>query len=491
MFPDLRAHLACVCALAMLSQSLGCSARRTALPSIRPVEAVFDPLQEDLKKSYDELFDVAARLEYSAAQIERMRKYLDQASSYCVGRYEATAKDYDNAVAEAQRELKKRGITETERHDLHCKIQESQALRTQADLIAKHAIPVAYANKQAKLDLMEQWPAEERRIEQSITDGSYKQRRWGDVEDIGFRRLEPDQADDIKLGREAVDEMKRMGLMPREITDEAVTSYINGLGRKLTSNSDLSVPLHITVLDSQEVNAFALPGGYLFLERGLLEAADDESQLAGVMAHEMAHVVARHGRKLMRRATLAQILYQAAQIATVIATGGVATIGAYYALQYGFFGLGLALDLTLLGVSREYEREADQLGIQYTWKAGYDTTGFVRFFDKMATKEGYVNSASWFRTHPPFYERMVGSEREIRYLGKKAEAIVDTPDFAKMKEALKPISKKAAEEAPLGGKRPTLFEREAGCPPAPELIYEPDMPIETICMEPRTKPASR
>lgn len=76
-------------------------------------------------------------------------------------------------------------------------------------------------------------------------------------------------------------------------------------------------------------------------------------------------------------------------------------------MQYGFYGLGLTFNLTLLGVSRDFEQQADQLGIQYAWKAGYDTSGFIRYFDKIATKEGYVNSASWFRSHPPFYQRMV------------------------------------------------------------------------------------
>jgi len=483
---DVRGHVALVCALACLSQFFGCAARRTELPTTRPAEAVFEPLNEELKKSYDTLFQIAARLEYSPAQIERMRGYLNEAKSYCTGRFADSAKLYDKSVNEAQNALKKRDTTEAERHDLHCKIQDGQSLKNQADIIAKHAIPVAYANKEAKLDLIQQWPAEERRIKQSIEDGSYKQRRWADVEDIGFRRLEPNQKDDIKLGEDSIREMKQLGMMPKEITDEAVITYVRELARKLATNSDLLVPLQVTVLDSQEVNAFALPGGFLYLERGVLESVEDESQLAGVIAHEMSHVVARHGRKLMRKATIASLFYQAAQIAAVLATGGIASIGAYYAFQYGFFGLGLALNLSLLGVSRDYEREADQLGIQYAWKAGYDPSGFTRFFDKMATKEGYVNSASWFRTHPPFYERMVGSQREMMYMGKKPEAIVDTPAFGRMKEALKPITRKAAIDAP---KRPSLYEKEEGCPAASKLIYEADQPIEAICMAPQTKPA--
>ena len=152
-----------------------------------------------------------------------------------------------------------------------------------------------------------------------------------------------------------------------------------------------------------------------------------------MLAHEMAHDTARHSNKLMKRATIAGIFYQAAQIAAVVLTGGIAGIGMYYALQYGFYGLGLVLDLKLLGVSREYELEADQLGVQYAWNSGYDPTGFTRFFDKMATKQGYVNGVSWFRTHPPFYQRMVETQREIMFLPGKEDLITQSSAFEEMK----------------------------------------------------------
>src|SRR5262250_1022216 len=210
--------------------------------------------------------------------------------------------------------------------------------------------------------------------------------------------------------------MKRTGLMPPAVEDKAIQQYVNSVAQRIAQKPDLKVPLHVSVLQSREINAFALPGGYLFIERGLLEAADDESELAGVIAHEIAHDAARHGHKLMNRAAVAGIFYQAAQIAAMVLTGGIASIGMYYALQYGLYGLGLVLNLKLLGVSRDYELEADQLGVQYAWNAEYDPSGFIRFFDKMATREGYINGVSWFRTHPPFYERMVQTEREVMFL---------------------------------------------------------------------------
>jgi predicted Zn-dependent protease len=238
----------------------------------------------------------------------------------------------------------------------------------------------------------------------------------------------------------------------------------------------VAVPLKVAVLDSKEINAFALLGGFLFVERGLLEAVDDEAELAGVIGHEMSHVIARHGHKLMVRAGIMNILFQAAQIAAVLSSGGAGTFGVY-AVQYGFYGLGFVLDLNLLGVSREFELQADQLGIQYTWNSGYDPTGFVRFFDKMATTKGYVEGASWFYDHPPFYERMIEAEREITFLPQKDSVAVQTSEFAEMKKALTRLTTRAKLDEE---KRPSLLA-EKGCSPTKKLEYEPGQDIETIC----------
>jgi beta-barrel assembly-enhancing protease len=184
----------------------------------------------------------------------------------------------------------------------------------------------------------------------------------------------------------------------------------------------------------------------------------------------------------MTKATIASIIYQAAQVAAVILTGGAAGIGTYYALQYGFYGLGLTLNLNLLGVSRDFELQADQLGIQYAWKAGYDPDGYIRFFDKMATKEGYVNGVSWFRSHPPFYQRMVETEREMAYLPKQTNNAVTTSGFMAMKQALVTVTAKAEKEIK---QKPSLIGPEQGCPAPAKLVYEADQPIETICSTPQ------
>jgi hypothetical protein len=462
---------------------------RSFLPATpRSPQQQFQSLQAELQKSYLELFEMAPQLKYGEPEFAEMRQYLKPGQDYCTGRFEQAAKSYQEKVDQAQTALQKPDISEGDRHNLHCSIQENRELRSQADVIAQHAIPVAYSNKLAKLELIQNWPAEQARISQSVADTSYKSRRWGDVQDIGFREIERGQKDEVKAGQEAIRDLKRSGLIPKELDDEVIVPYVNRIAQRIAKNSDLQVPLALTVLNSKEVNAFALPGGFLFIERGLLEAADDESELAGVLSHEMSHVVARHAHKLMTKATIASLVYQAAQVAAIVLTGGVAGIGTYYAIQYGFYGLGLTLNLSLLGVSREYEAEADQLGVQYAWKSGYDPTGFTRFFDKMATKEGYVNGASWFRSHPPFYARMVGTQREIAYLPNLENPVVNTSDFERMKHALRSVSAKAHTEEVK--ERPSLISAEQGCAPPSKLVYEPDKPIESICSSPQVTAAT-
>jgi predicted Zn-dependent protease len=156
-------------------------------------------------------------------------------------------------------------------------------------------------------------------------------------------------------------------------------------------------------------------------------------------------------------------VFQAAQVAAIVFTGGAVGIGTYYALQYGFYGLGMILDLTLLGVSRDYEAEADQLGAQYAWQAGYDPKGFITFFDKMANEEGYVKSASFFRTHPPFLERIISTFSEITYLPAQRDLRMDTSAFVEAKRRVGELIKKREEEEKT---RPSLRGKAPECPPS-------------------------
>lgn len=478
---ELIAVLVC---LLMAFLPISCAHHAGAPPKTPLVPDVFAPLQQDLQKSYLELFRLAPTLEYSATQIQKMHDYLDKAQDYCVGEFKDRGDKYGTELDQTEKRLKQESakITDAERHNMHCSIQNLRALQSQTKVLADHAVPVAYQNKEAKLELIEKWPADLKQIKQNIADGAYLKREWGDVKDIGFREIAPGQQDDIKAGQDAIRQMKQSGLMPKELDDKAITEYVDSVAQKVAKHSDLHVPLHVTVLNSKEINAFALPGGYLFVERGLLEAADDEAELAGVMGHEISHDVARHGHKLMVRGTIESILYQAAETAAMILTGGAVGIGTYYALQYGFYGLGLVLNLNLLGVSRDFELQADKLGIQYAWNSGYDPSGFIRFFDKMATKEGYVNGVSWFYDHPPFYERMVDAEREIMYLPKKTNLIETTTAFGRMKKELAKVTAKATEEEK--GNRPSLVAPEQGCPAPNKVEYKPGQPIEDLCKLP-------
>lgn len=441
-------------------------------------------LHEYLQKPYLDLFQLAPTLTFSSTEVAQERQSLERGEKDCRSKFKEHSKTYSRQLDAARRELKKGGqrLDDSQRHVMHCRIQNLELLKSESEVLSGQAIPNAYDNLNAKLDLLLQWPAQERQAKADLASGAYLKRRWADLKDIGFREIASGQRDDIKRGQQAVDELKQAGMLPPEVENKAIQQYVKSVAERVAQHSDLKVPLHVSVLQSREINAFALPGGYLYVERGLLEAAEDESQLAGVIAHEIAHDTARHSAKLMKRATIASIFYQAAQVAAILLTGGVAGIGLYYALQYGYYGLGLVLNLKLLGISRDYELEADQLGIQYAWNAGYDTSGFIRFFDKMATREGYVNGVSWFRTHPPFYQRMVDAQREIMFLPSRGMETVQTSEFEAMKKELKPIA--AAAEKEEIGKPSLLLTKEEGCDPPKKLEYKPGQPIEDICSAP-------
>ena len=186
---------------------------------------------------------------------------------------------------------------------------------------------MAFDNKLAKLDLIEDWPSRRAEIDRILESGEARKRRFGDVEDIGIRVLREGQEKDIKVGKEAMRDMRSSGLMPPEVDDEELTAYVSELAKNIADHSDLQVPLHLTVLASEEINAFALPGGYLFVNTGLIEKADTESELAGVLAHEIAHVTARHGARLMKKANIFNVLFQAAQVAAMVFTGGRLELG--------------------------------------------------------------------------------------------------------------------------------------------------------------------
>ncbi len=217
------------------------------------------------------------------------------------------------------------------------------------------------------------------------------------------------------------------------INDPVITEYVNRIGQNLVRNSDAQVPFTIKVIDSDVVNAMALPGGFFYVNSGLILAADEEAEMAGVMAHEIAHVAACHYAREMTRMNLLQMASLPA-----IFMGG--------ALGYGIYeGMGLGIPLTFLHFSREFEAQADYLGIQYMYRAGYDPSAFVSFFEKIQAMEkkkpGTLSKA--FETHPQTPDRIEKSQEEIRkILPAKAEYIVTTSEFDDVKARLAAIENK-------------------------------------------------
>ncbi|MBI3262866.1 MAG: M48 family metalloprotease, partial [Acidobacteria bacterium] len=346
-----------------------------------PDPANAQSLHEYLTKSYQELFDLAPALKIGESEFERVGALLAKAEATCVGRFDEKEKQAAKQLKDAEKRLRRDTgtLSPPERDARHCEIEDLRAQKEQMRMLAKHAVPLAYRNREAKLRLLREWPRDLAEIERSIADGSSHSREHGDVADIGVREVGRGQEKDVEVGREAVREMRQANVMPPPVDNEVIQSYVRALGERIAARSDLRVPIQVEVLDSPEVNAFALPGGFLFVHAGLLERAEDEAQLAGVLSHEIAHAAARHADRMMHHAAWSSLLYQAAQITTSVLTGGISSIGAYYAYQYGFTGLGMLMSLDLLGVNRDFELEADQLGVQYAWNAGYDPSGFVRF----------------------------------------------------------------------------------------------------------------
>jgi predicted Zn-dependent protease len=217
------------------------------------------------------------------------------------------------------------------------------------------------------------------------------------------------------------------------VNDPVITEYVNRVGQNLVRNSDAQVPFTIKVIDSDVVNAMALPGGFFYVNSGLILAADEEAEMAGVMAHEIAHVAACHYAREMTRAQLMQLMSLPA-----IFMGGWIGYGIYE-------GAGLGIPLTFLHFSREFEAQADYLGVQYMYRAGYDPSAFVSFFEKIQAMEkkkpGTLSKA--FDTHPQTPDRIEKSQEEIRkILPAKQQYVVTTSEFDEVKARLAAIENK-------------------------------------------------
>jgi len=255
---------------------------------------------------------------------------------------------------------------------------------------------------------------------------------------------------EIALGKGAAQEVEKTAKM---INDPVVTEYVNRVGQNLVRNSDAKVPFTIKVIDSDEINAFALPGGFFYVNSGLILRADEEAELAGVMSHEIAHVAARHGTK---SATKGELMQLASIPLILLGPGGWAGYGLYE-------GLNLAIPMGYLKFSRDAEREADYLGLQYMYKAGYDPNAFVSFFEKIEAEERHHPGSipKVFSTHPPTPERVQKAQQEIAtILPARDEYIVTTSEFDLIKSRLHRIeNKNKLNDKKSAGDKPTLRTR--------------------------------
>jgi hypothetical protein len=264
---------------------------------------------------------------------------------------------------------------------------------------------------------------------------------------------------EISIGHDLARQVEQSS---RVVTDPVINDYINRIGQNLVRNSDSRVPFTIKVLDTGEVNAFALPGGFFYVDSGLILAAESESELAAVMAHEIAHVAARHATKNMTK----QQIWNMASIPLMFVGGPAAYAIAEVA--------SIAVPLGFLKFSRDAEREADMLGLQYDYAAGYDPQAFIQFFERLKAEEKKKQSkiAKMFSTHPMTADRITAAQDEIRaYFPDRDSYVVDTSEFEAVKAYLIALQGGVRLSEKDGVTRPVLRKHtqddDGGNAPAP------------------------
>src|SRR5256886_7589705 len=247
---------------------------------------------------------------------------------------------------------------------------------------------------------------------------------------------------EIRMGKEYAQQVEASVKL---VQDPVVTEYVNRIGQNLVRNSDAQVPFTIKVIDSDEINAMALPGGFFYVNSGLILAADEEAELAGVMAHEIAHVAARHITRQMTRGNWANI----GTIPLIFVGGGIG-----YAVRSA---AGIGLPMTFVTFQRGFEAEADYLGLQYMYKTGYDPQAFISFFEKVQAQEKKKpgSLAKAFSNHTQTPDRISKSQEEIsQILPARAQYTVTTSEFDLVKARL----------AALENRRKVVDEKDSGKP---------------------------
>jgi predicted Zn-dependent protease len=274
--------------------------------------------------------------------------------------------------------------------------------------------------------------------------------------DIGGRGMRNWYSADYenKMGRMYAEQIEKS---TRFITDPVVVEYVNRVGQNIVKNSDCKVPFTIKIIDSDEINAFALPGGFFFVNSGLILNAEEEAELAGVMAHETAHVCAHHVARGMTRGNYAQL-----GTIPLIFIGGWTGYGAYEAAS-------LAVPVTFIKFSREFEAQADYLGVQYMYRAGYDPQAYISFFERVQVLEKHKPGtvAKVFSDHPQTPERILHTQEEIAHiLPARDEYTVTTSEFDDIKARLARIESKRRLVDSKDLKKPSL-RKASGSSDAP------------------------
>ena len=288
-----------------------------------------------------------------------------------------------------------------------------------------------------------------------VVAGEQKKPKHSDIENIGNRDINSGffswnftpLEKEIALGRQLAAELERQVKL---VDDPVINEYVNRVGQNLVRNSDAQVPFTFKVIEDDSINALALPGGFVFINTGILLTADEEAEVAGVMAHEIAHVTARHGTE---NATKGQII----NIASIplIFLGGVAGFGIRQAA-------GFAIPMQFMSFSRGAEEEADYLGSQYAYKTGYDPGAAVTFFEKIQAREtakpGTISSL--FRSHPPTEDRIKKTKRNIELvLPERDQYVLSTSEFLDVQERLIAYENRQPDADEEESNRPSLRRR--------------------------------
>ena len=261
---------------------------------------------------------------------------------------------------------------------------------------------------------------------------------------VNFYSLEKE----IALGKQLAEDIERHSKI---VDDPVISEYVNRVAQNIARNSDLEVPLYVKVIDSDEVNAFALPGGYFFVNTGLVHLAESEAELAGVMAHEIAHIAARHGTRQASKGQIANL----ATIPLVFLGGGWAAYGIKQAANF-------IIPVTFLKFSRNFEKEADLLGIQYLWKSGYDPTAMIAFFERLQSQKKKKDGGGFsalFRSHPLTEKRIKLAQEAIdQILPDRPEYALGGSEFTRVKDELINVTSSARRQV-KDPNRPTLKRR--------------------------------